>query len=1640
MRRAGCILAATLWALPVAAQTPETAEGADDNGFIIRLLQDQLSTESRKIRLSGVDGVLSSAATVDRITISDREGIWLQIDGALIDWNRSALLRGRVEVETLAAERISIPRLPVPEPGIQDPSAGGFSIPDLPVSIELGALEVDRIELGEPVLGLEAVFNAEGSMRFDDATLEAALRMIRVDGAGGRLALEALVGGADETVDVSLNVSEPEGGVFAGLLGLDDRPPLETRIRAEGSFADLAAEVDFVADGQDLLDGTLNYGVTDGDARFSAELTGRLQPLIPADFHDFFAEQSTLRADGTRSAAGRLVLERLDIDSGGLSVRGSAATAPDGFVTALDLSADLRDPDGSRLTLPVPGAETSIAAGALRLSYGGQEEWTGSLSLESLDAGTLSVADVAVDMGGLAQGLNDPATRRVTARITGAARGLNARDPGVDAALGDRITLDVETEWSEGEPIDLQRFALDGGPVALTASGLYSALGFRGQAEVAAQDISVFGAVTGRDLAGGIAAAVIGQVDPVTGAFDLTVDGTADDLRLDQANIDPLLTGQTRLSGRLARDEEGLRAEAFGVANDQLSVLLDGSFGAQLTDLDLTGDLTDIGLVTDAASGAVSLSARADGSLDALRLNADLSLPTGTLKGREVANLGLSVEAEGSDLENLRGSLLGRAGFGDTPVRLDGDFALEGDVQRLRQFIFSAGPTQARGNLVRGADGRVAGTVSLDTTEIEEAAALFLLDATGAADLQVTLSRDRGEQRAAIVGTVRDLAAQGVELGAADLDLVVGDLFGVPLAAGRAEIREVLANGIGIDRIAVRATRAGSQMDARVEVALPDDIAATAEGRLTNLDPGLQAYLSALRVTARGAEAALQAPATLRVQAGAIALEGLDLTVEGGRLRADAEVTENLDVALAIEALPLGFANRFVPDLGANGVLNGTATVSGSLESPQVDFALSGAGVTVAAIAETGIPPLDVAAQGRSVDRAVEATATLTAGDAVDISAQAVVPLDPEASGLRADLTVDALSLALFDPLAGGQGLAGSITATASVGGSLAAPTVTFSADGVGITADAVPLALDVQAEGETNGESVTAQVIARSGDAVALTAEATVPLDPQAEGLAGEVEIQRLTLAPFDRHAGNQGLTGTVTGSASVTGRVAAPEVRFEAAARGLSAQPARQAGLGGVTADVTGGFADQVVNIERLSASSAGGLSISGSGAVPLAGDGLNVFVQGEAPLTLANVALASAQSQVAGRLAFNAQATGALTDPNLSGEVTVRNGRFVNQAANLRLERIRADIALAGDRITIVNARALPVEGGQIRLGGDITLDPARGIPGDLSIDIEDVVYTDGEIVTTEVVGALTVTGPLATGPLLAGEVTLIQTEVVVPSRFGLNEGVLLDIRHRAPPADVQLTLDRSGLTEENFDDGPGFDLGLDLLINAPNRQFIRGRGLDVEMGGSIRLRGSSQAVAPTGQIDLIRGRLGLLGQRIDFDQGSITLLGSLDPVILLVAETETANGTLVIVRIEGRATDPEVTFTSQPELPEDEVLALLLFDRNVSELSPFQIAQLAAAAASLAGRGGGGVVNGLRSAIGLSDLDITTDDDGDVGVRAGAYLDENIYLDVEADSAGDSKATVNLDITDSVTGRVSVDSNGESTIGIFFERDY
>jgi translocation and assembly module TamB len=96
-----------LAALAALAQSSDDGDQTSDNGFLINLLENQLSAPGRQIRLRGVTGALSSQARIEAITISDDRGPWLEVDNVTLDWNRLQLILGRVNVNLLSADRIA---------------------------------------------------------------------------------------------------------------------------------------------------------------------------------------------------------------------------------------------------------------------------------------------------------------------------------------------------------------------------------------------------------------------------------------------------------------------------------------------------------------------------------------------------------------------------------------------------------------------------------------------------------------------------------------------------------------------------------------------------------------------------------------------------------------------------------------------------------------------------------------------------------------------------------------------------------------------------------------------------------------------------------------------------------------------------------------------------------------------------------------------------------------------------------------------------------------------------------------------------------------------------------------------------------------------------------------------------------------------------------------------------------------------------------------------------------------------------------------------------------------------------------------------------------------------------------------------
>ena len=1512
---------------------PAVAQDAaeQEKSAFLTWVEDKISTDNRRIEITGIDGALSSNASIAQITVADREGVWLTLEDVSIIWTRSALLTGRLVIDELKAGRIEMARQPLPDASLPTPESSAFALPELPVSISIGKLEAPSVILGQPAFGQAAELSLAGFVQLADGSLDTKLDITRKDGPGGRMALAAAFANSTRQLTLDLDLKEPQNGVLANMLDIEGKPAIDLTVKGDAPLSDFKADVKLNAGATAALAGTVELAEQGRDLAVKAAFAGPVGILVPENLRSFFGPETRLSLSGMAPEAGGFRLDTLALSGGPLDLEGSGEVLADGFLRRLKLDGSLRSANGEPVTLPVAGGDTKLSAATLALSYGdvADGQWSGRINAEGFASPGFDADRLLVDMGGQVTALDDSASRRVTFSSRTIIGGIEARRADVTRALGDQVAMDFNGTYAAGRPLEIAKLEIDGAALLARLTGTVDDGTFDGDIALRTDSLAPLSGFAGYELAGSADFTAKGTIGLLSGAFDLALDGKAENVTTGDTGLDRLLAGVTRISGALERDETGFSARAFRFGNDQAVVSADGRFSSQDADFRLDGNLSDLALVDERLSGPFTLAGRLDGQNGVIATDLSLSVPSGKLLDRTLSGVRLGLTGS-IDQGDFTGKLEGDGLLSGERVSLSSGMSYADRALALNDLDFTTRGVKLTGDVARNASGLLDGKLTLKAPDISTAAALALMEAKGAVDAVVALSADKG-QGAEIDATVSGLALDGLAIGKARVKANVADLFNVPVVNADMTGSAIRAGGVDIASLTAkaRATDETTAFDGKGRLASGADF--TAGGKLAPVEGGYAVTLEAFRL-AKGTEAVeLEKPASVTLAQGDTRIDGLSLKAGSGRIGAQGVIGDMSDLQLTLDRVPLRLANMVRPDLGLDGTLGGVVSITGRSADPKAEFTVRGQGITAAQLQSAGIAPLTVAADGNTQNGRLAVNGTLTNGQGLSATVAGTAPLGDGALDL--DVVLKSFPLAVLNGVQPSGGYAGHISGTAKVTGSAANPTVAFALDGTGVSAAAL----------------------------------------------------------------GENGL----------------PPLK-------LSAQ---------------GQFAANAVQLARLNVSGADGLALEARGSLPLSGNGLGIDFTGKVPLSLANRMLADRAAVARGVLSVSGRATGSLSNPQLNAMVSTTGAEFIDPQSNVRLQRIALFASVSGNQLTIRSFTGGLSTGGTVSASGSLSL--AAGIPADIAISLDNARYSDGELIAATLSGKLKLAGALMRDPVLSGRIRIDRAELTVPESLASAEDIAA-VKHRNTPADVLKTLSRALPKGEAGKNGSaGQVLRLDVQVNAPARIFVRGRGLDAELGGTVSLTGPVSNIQPSGGFRIIRGRLSILGQRITLDQGKVTLIGDLDPYVDFTATTP-GTDIDVTIKVTGRISDLDISFSSQPELPQDEVLSRLIFGRGITDLSPLQLAKLAAAAAELAG-GGPSILDQVREATGLDDLDVVTDEKGNTAAKAGRYISDNVYLGVQAGTEGNSKVTIDLDVTKNLKARGSLGTE-DAGVGLFFEKDY
>lgn len=454
------------------------------------------------------------------------------------------------------------------------------------------------------------------------------------------------------------------------------------------------------------------------------------------------------------------------------------------------------------------------------------------------------------------------------------------------------------------------------------------------------------------------------------------------------------------------------------------------------------------------------------------------------------------------------------------------------------------------------------------------------------------------------------------------------------------------------------------------------------------------------------------------------------------------------------------------------------------------------------------------------------------------------------------------------------------------------------------------------------------------------------------------------------------------------------------------------------------------------------------------------------------------------LSGRGEVQAQISGSLRAPLVSGHAFVGRGKFVDSINGVLLDAITLEARYGEQGQSLLRLHATDGRGGTLALDGSLSAAASspKGARQDAQLALHGIINKLRPLrrddVAIQLSGTLAVNGPVQ-APFISGNICIDQGLVQLLDGFGGKNFKTLPVKdiselraaknisakdNKAQPQTSPLPHAASpvGPPEPELPTGPHCD----IAINAPGHLYIRGKGLDSEWKAQLTVKGPLDDPRILGNVTPIRGQLELLGHQFTLASGNINFSGSTppNPALDLTLEYQSADITALIM-LGGSAKQPKMRLSSQPVLPNDEIIAQILFGKNINSLSRFEALQAANTARQLVDLGPSAldILSSTRDILGLEVLRLgsaeasrqnraprdaslqgsssANPDEQAPTIQAGKYILDNVYVGLDQGTDANAGTAVRVEVellpNLSLEGRTSNQSTG---VGINWKMDY
>jgi len=410
-----------------------------------------------------------------------------------------------------------------------------------------------------------------------------------------------------------------------------------------------------------------------------------------------------------------------------------------------------------------------------------------------------------------------------------------------------------------------------------------------------------------------------------------------------------------------------------------------------------------------------------------------------------------------------------------------------------------------------------------------------------------------------------------------------------------------------------------------------------------------------------------------------------------------------------------------------------------------------------------------------------------------------------------------------------------------------------------------------------------------------------------------------------------------------------------------------------------------------------------------------------------------------RLAGPLGVAADFSCTVSRACLQGIIRGKNMSYENVTYGTRLSQMSLNGHFTGDRLEIDQLTA-GAGTGTVTGKGSVSLAAASGYPARFDLKLDNARLANSEMLRASATGDVQLVKDANVGPRLTGAITLPSTRYQIIRQGSASVPELTGVRFKPPRGRPRVTGDAPTGTSQGFG-----DVVLDLSIRAPGQLFVSGMGLESEWRANLNVTGTNQSPRIAGDFSLVRGTLGFAGRSFTLDSGRINFNGgpATDATINITA-SETIEAVAVTLNVTGSATNPQISFSSSPGLPQDEIVSRILFGSSIGNLSAIQAVQLAASLNSLRGSSGGlNPLGKLRSIAGIDRLRILGPDDT-IGrgnaLAAGKYISKNIYLEVITDARGFTATQLEVTLSRALSVLSQAGGSNSTNVSVRYRKTY